>query len=233
MSDGVTLEHGEHSPTELLSSLGSYIYAETQSYLEKIQKDLTAWSKQRTDQTDMIEEGRIDIELEEGRESMIDAMGSGTDEQSINMAGSNSCEALATGPNFSTGPLELEASMLLKLLPPLKLSPVSITNDDLQSLKTKDRRSTIPYYPYLTAVPADDSNTTAIPLISTDHAPSLNGTLQDTQHTTPMQACHVTILEPLSQKRVIAFHSAGYGVGWMDFEACADWVCVPKQRRAE
>ncbi|KAJ9105382.1 hypothetical protein QFC21_001751 [Naganishia friedmannii] len=216
-------------------SLESYIYAKKQSHIERIEQDLATWNIQNMDQTDIMEEGRVEMELDEEGENMTGGMEVKIDEQNNGATGSYTGET-AAGPDSANKPLELEADMLLKLLPHLKLSGLPDTEaepDDnhLRFNHAKDSTSFIPYYPYLTAT-SYDVNAEAIPPSSSDHAPPLPSNLQDSRHSAHPPACHKTTPEPLSQKTVIAFHSAGYGVGWMDFEACADWVCVPKQKRS-
>ncbi|KAJ9120670.1 hypothetical protein QFC22_002601 [Naganishia vaughanmartiniae] len=213
-----------------------YIHAKKQSHIEHIQEDLATWNRQRIDARDRAEEGRIDMELDEDGGYMTDAMKPNTDEEDIKLA-DNHASATAAAPESATEPLALEASILLELLPPLKLSrrPDSegeFTDTPHRSSHAHDLTSNIPYYPYLTLVASDDNSTPAPLVPSSGPVPPFSVFPGSFRHGPYPQTRHEILPEPISQKRVIAFHNAGYGVGWMDFEACADWVCVPKQKRS-
>lgn len=219
-----------------LSSLESYICAKKQSHIKRIEEELSTWIKKEMERADMDEEARIDMELDEGPEKRIDTMALKINEHDPKVTDKHT-SGLTADLEAAMNPLELEASMLLKLLPPLKISRLpgieAEANDNLRRfIPAKNLASIVPYYPYLTAVPSNDSNPTAISHSSGEYAPRPSGTLGDSRHATQLPACRKITPGPLSQKRVIAFHSAGYGVGWMDFEACTDWVCVPKQKKS-
>jgi hypothetical protein len=129
--------------------------------------------------------------------------------------------------------LELEASTLLHLLPPLvQSSPCSAYHTGKGKGRDPDieptQRSIPLYYPYLTPIASElgmDSGSPAPYTLPFDHADAT------TSSNRPLSVNLFVEPKKPQSKRVIAFHTGGYGLGWMDFEASADWVVVQKKSR--
>ncbi|KAJ9112317.1 hypothetical protein QFC19_000736 [Naganishia cerealis] len=230
LTGGTTSRYDTYDQSISQPSLESYIYIKKQDYISRMQADLDVWTKQKIEKADLVDEERIETALDECRDNMSELVEFRNGDRQKNVSADRYTNATFTDPAII--PLELEANTLLKLLPPLKRSHLQHSETNISANLPRSQYSNpisyIPYYPYLTPVSSDDSSKTARPPGSSDKTSLSNVQAQGHTDGIPPQTLH----KGSPQKQVIAFHSAGYGLGWMDFEACGNWVCVAKKKRS-
>lgn len=120
-------------------------------------------------------------------------------------------------PSATASPLVLEASTLFELLPPLQRSstesPHNAANSDGKRSAARNPR----YYPYLASKkPAQEHWETEVTAGDVPDRQNHEGENQSIKN---------------RQTGVVGFHSSGYGAGWADFKACADWICLVKRTK--
>lgn len=208
--------------------LESYILDKKRTHLSILDYQATLWQQQKKEAEERKEEQLVEVELvDSGRSQSLMAqranlmMLDDTPSHDINKDDGDAHLVASAAPC-----LELEASALLQLLPPLeRCSSKHSAKGKGREKSDQSRRCPIPsYYPYLAPLAPElvtDGGTPAACAAHPDQEEGVNcvpANVSSDRHS-------------LQPKRMIAFHTAGYGLGWMDFEACGDWLVVQKNGR--
>lgn len=226
------LPMNESAGCERTQQLESYILGKKRDHLLTLQYQAALWHQEKKEAEEQREAELVEAELQDSARGH-----SVVREQET--SGYPSCpgdSAYGTGLQVNAKafpPLELEASALLQLLPPLeRYSADGCTVESQGGAGHNFRLKPTPTtYPYLKASATElgTSEATLSPsrpnANQRDQIFSSIRTLTDTSFSNQCQ--------PLQPKRLIAFHTAGHGLGWMDFEACDDWIVVQKRRRTD
>jgi hypothetical protein len=193
-----------------------YITEKKQSYLHYLQQRTDISRQRERDARDYVEEQIVEIELADSGRSTLS-----TEACAVQRHGDASYieEACEVPETYAIAPLELEASTLLELLPPLRRS--NEETPDTAEIGSKQCPRIPRYYPYLAPKLPEDIQELRGTRDGSDD--TRDGCRDERTQSHNIQTRHA---------RVVAFHNAGYGMGYVDFEACSDWICLPKRSKA-
>lgn len=195
-----------------------YITEKKQSYMHYLQQRADLLRQREKDARDCIEEQSVEIELADSGRITLPMEACAVHRHIDASFPKEVCEDSKAS---AIAPLELEASTLLKLLPPLRRSVQEASDPEISSKQC----ARIPrYYPYLAP---------KLPELILEDG-NMDVTAEDLSDSSQSQGkeSHNSHNIRTRQARVVAFHNAGYGMGYVDFEACSDWICLPKRSKA-
>jgi hypothetical protein len=224
----ICFQDTDHSTDGRDRLLEEYIIGKKRDHLSILDYRAAVWQQQRQEAAERRDEQMVELELVDSGRS-----------QSVMVERANSI--LADSPSYDVNKddggvqagtwapprLELDARTLLQLLPRLERSPKHPAKGKGRERIVQSRHCPSPsYYPYLVPIAPSLVADAASPAVCTVH--------QDQGDDIKSLSANVSSEGHSSQpKRVTAFHTAGFGLGWMDFEACCDWLVVHKTRRQE
>jgi hypothetical protein len=222
-------EDNVFSLCERTRQLEDYILSKKRNHLSLLQHQAALWHQEMKEAEERREEELVEVELRDSGRSQSGMGQRGTSECPSVQRNGNCEGSLQTIPKAASR-LQLEAATLLQLLPPLRRSSqLHPRNGKGREEGLYAKHGSIPAsYPYLTP-PTSAPETEGATLTPRGLVIDQQDQFFAENHPLPQ------ILSPRRQslhtRRMIAFHTAGYGVGWLDFEACDDWVIVQKRRR--
>lgn len=214
--------------------LEDYIVGKKRAHTSTANQNAALWLQRKKEAQERREEQLVEVELLDSGLDSGRSKSAMQERTSLGRTESRGYDQDWESTNLvrpTTPCLELEANTLLHLLPPLdyfsSYNAVHTGEGKGREQIQDSMPSSLPsYYPYL----ASPASALAIDACSLSPQPPWN------KHEDRFNLNHQSSPGKSSgecktpqTRRVIAFHSSGYGVGWMDFQASDDWVCVAKK----